>query len=101
MFRQINFIQEKDLGFDKEAVITAIFDYGEEAKYNTLKHALLSESYVSSVSVASRIPSGSLSTVGRVPVEGQTELSSITYVHVTFDYFKTLGIKPDARTIIF
>jgi putative ABC transport system permease protein len=29
MFRQINFIQNKELGFDKEAVITTIFDYGD------------------------------------------------------------------------
>ncbi len=93
MFRQINFIQNKELGFDKEAVITAIFDYGEEEEYNTLKHALLSESCVSSVSVASRIPSGSLSTVGVVKVEGQTEFINIPYVHVDFDYFETLGIE--------
>jgi putative ABC transport system permease protein len=94
MLRQIRFIQEKNLGFDKEAVLTAIFDFGDEAKYNTLKQALLSESYVSSVSVASRIPSGSLNNEGRVLPEGQTDDIAINYVHVTFDYFRTLGIKP-------
>ncbi len=93
MFRQISFIQNKELGFDKEAVITAIFDFGEEEEYNTLKHALLSESFVTSVSVASRIPSGSLSTVGVVQVEGTTEFIEIPYVHVNFDYFTTLGIE--------
>ncbi|NQT77419.1 MAG: ABC transporter permease [Bacteroidetes bacterium] len=93
MFRQINFIQNKELGFDKEAVITTVFDYGAEATYNTLKHALLSQSYVSSVSTASRIPSGSLNNEGGVLPEGKTEPSAIPYVHVNFDYFKTLGIK--------
>lgn len=93
MFRQINFIQNKELGFDKEAVITTIFNYGEEEEYNTLKHALLSESCVSSVSVASRIPSGSLGTVGVVQVEGKTDFIPIPYVHVDFDYFETLGIE--------
>jgi len=93
MFRQINFIQNKELGFDKEAVITTIFDFGDEATYNTLKHALLGQSYVSNVSVASRIPSGSLSNYGNVIPEGQTERISISYVHVNFDYFKTLGIE--------
>lgn len=93
MYRQIDFIQSKELGFDKEAVITTIFDYGEEEEYNTLKHALLSESCVTSVSVASRIPSGSLSNVGVVKVEGKTEFIEIPYVHVDFDYFKTLGIE--------
>ena len=93
MFRQIHFIQNKELGFDKEAVITTVFDYGDETKYNTLKHALLSQSYVSSVSVASRIPSGSLNNESYVLAEGQTERYLIPYVHVNFDYFKTLGIK--------
>ena len=94
MFRQISFLETKNLGFDKEAVITAVFDFGDEAKYNTLKNELLSKSYVSSVSVASRIPSGSLSNEGGVLPEGQTEPRPIPYVHVTFDYFKTLGIVP-------
>ena len=94
MFRQINLLETKNLGFDKEAVITAVFDFGDETKYNTLKNELLSKSYVSSVSVASRIPSGSLSNEGGVLPEGQTESRAIPYVHVTFDYFKTLGIVP-------
>ncbi len=41
MFRQINFIQNKALGFDQEAVITSIFDFGDEAKYNTLKTGIV------------------------------------------------------------
>jgi putative ABC transport system permease protein len=94
MLRQISFIQKKDLGFDKGAVLTSVFDFGDEAKYNSLKQALLSESFVSGVSVASRIPSGSLSNEGRVRLEGQADGIAISYVHVTFDYFRTLGIEP-------
>ena len=94
MFRQVSYLETTDLGFKKESVITAIFDFGDETKYNTLKHELLSKSYVSSVSVASRIPSGSLSNLGGVLPEGQTESIEIPYVHVNFDYFKTLGIEP-------
>jgi len=94
MFRQVRFLETTDLGFKKESVITAIFDFGDEAKYNTLKHELLNKSYVSSVSVASRIPSGSLSNKGSVLPEGQTKSIEIPYVHVDFDYFRTLGIKP-------
>nr|NQU90129.1 ABC transporter permease [Bacteroidota bacterium] len=93
MFRQINFLRNTALGFDKEAVITAVFDYGDEATYNSLKQALLGQSYVSSVSVASRIPSGSLSNKGSVLPEGKTEPREIPYVHLNFDYFKTLGIE--------
>jgi putative ABC transport system permease protein len=94
MFRQISFLETKNLGFDKEAVITSIFDFGDETKYNTLKNELLSKSYVTGVSVASRIPSGSLSNQSYVVPEGQEEQFLIPYVHINFDYFKTLGIKP-------
>lgn len=94
MFRQISFLETKNLGFDKEVIITAVFDYGDETKYNTLKNELLSKSYVSSVSVASRIPSGSLSNQSYVLPEGQEEQTLIPYVHINFDYFETLGIKP-------
>ena len=94
MYGQINFLETKDLGFEKEAVITTIFDYGDEAKYNTLKHELLSKSYVSNVSVASRIPSGDLGNQSYAKAEGQEESILIPYVHVTFDYFRTLGIEP-------
>lgn len=94
MFRQINFLQDKELGYEKEAVLTAIFDFGDEAKYNTLKQALLEQSFVSNVSTASRIPSGDLGNRGTVVPEGQEESIQIPYVHVNFDYFRTLGIKP-------
>ncbi len=94
MFRQISFLETKNLGFDKEAVITSIFDFGDETKYNTLKNELLSKRYVTGVSVASRIPSGSLSNQSYVVPEGQEEQFLIPYVHINFDYFKTLGIKP-------
>jgi putative ABC transport system permease protein len=93
MFRQINFLQNKDLGFDKDFVLTSIFDFGDEAKYNTLKQALLKNTDVMSVAVASRIPSGSLNNEGTVLPEGQAEPITIPYVHVTFDYFKILGIE--------
>lgn len=94
MLRQISFLQDKDLGFDKEAVLHSIFDFGDEAKYNNLKQILLNKTFVSSVSTASRIPSGLLNNQSYVRTEGQEEAILIPYVHVNFDYFRTLGIKP-------
>lgn len=93
MFRQINFLQNKDLGFNKEAVLTSVVDFGDGEKYNTLKHALLDLNMVSDVSSASRIPSGSLNNLGKVIAEGQEEGTTIPYVHVNFDYFEVLGIQ--------
>ncbi len=92
MSRQINLLQQKELGFDKEAVLLSVVDFGNEEKYNTLKEALLNQSFVSSVSSASRVPSGSLNNEGGILLEGGTENIAIAYVHINFDYFETLGI---------
>ncbi|MDO9510407.1 MAG: ABC transporter permease [Bacteroidales bacterium] len=93
MLRQIQFLKQKDLGFEKNAVLTAVFDLGSEEKYNALKQTLIAQNCVSAVSTASRIPSGSLNNEGGVLPEGQTEPKSIPYVHVNFDYFESFGIK--------
>jgi len=94
MLRQINFLQNKTLGFDKEYVLVAnVNDYGDEAKYISLKQALLEQSIVKSVSTASRVPSGDLNNWGAAMPTEQTEWITLPTVHVQFDYFKTLGIK--------
>lgn len=94
MFRQIRFLQHRDLGFDKEYVlISDVNTFENERKYMTLKQTLLEQNFVVSVSTASRIPSGSLNNWGTVLPQGQKEPIKIPYVHVHFDYFNTLGIK--------
>jgi len=92
MFRQINFLQKKDLGFNKDHVMVSVVEFGDGEGYNTLKDALQDLSFVSSVSQASRVPSGSLGNQGGILPEGQTEYHTIPFVHINFDYFKTLGI---------
>ncbi|MBI9035563.1 MAG: ABC transporter permease [Bacteroidales bacterium] len=93
MFRQIQYLKQKDLGFEKDYVlVSTVDDFGEEGKYNTLKHALLNQSMISHVSSASRVPSDDLSDFGGVRVSDQTEGIKIAYVHINYDYFETLGI---------
>ncbi len=94
MLRQIKFLQNKELGFDKEQVLVSVVDdFVSENKYNTLKNALLDNSIVSSVSSASRVPSDPLSDIGGLIPNRQTQWVEIPYVHTNFDYFGTLGIK--------
>lgn len=94
MLRQINFLQNKTLGFDKEYVLVAnVNDYGDEGKYLSLKQALLEQSIVTGVSSASRVPSGELNNRGAAIPEEQTEYIGLPFVHIQFDYFETLGIK--------
>ncbi|MFA6127698.1 MAG: ABC transporter permease [Bacteroidales bacterium] len=94
MFRQIRFLQNTDLGFDKENVITSeVQTFGNEEKYMTLKRALLDQSMVVCVSAGSRIPSEDLSNYGGVIPQGQEKPITIPYAHVHFDYLNTLDIK--------
>lgn len=93
MLRQINFLQNKSLGFDKEYVLVAnVNDYGKEVKYLSLKQTLLEQSIVQSVSTASRLPSGRLNNWGAAKLTKEAEWIRLPIVHVQFDYFNTLGI---------
>jgi putative ABC transport system permease protein len=95
MFRQISFMKNKELGFEKDYVLVSVVDdFGDEQKFNTLKQELLNQSNVLSVSQASRVPSYDLSDYGEVVLQGEKEQILIPYVHVNYDYFKTLGILP-------
>lgn len=93
MLRQINYLQNKDLGFQKENIyITEFDDFSNVDKYLAFKHALLSQSSVEFVSAASRVPSGDLNNFALILPQGDTEPITLPYVHVSFDYFETLGI---------
>ncbi len=93
MFRQISFMKNKELGFDKDYVIVSeVDDFGSNEKYNTLKEELLGMSEVVNVSQASRVPSYDLSDYGVVKLTEESEKVVVPYVHVNYDFFRTLGV---------
>jgi len=94
MFRQINYLQQKELGFNKEYILVSeVGDFEDVDRYNTLKQALLQQSVVISVSSASRVPSDDLNNWGGLLPQGQTEWITMPFVHIHHDYFETLGIE--------
>jgi len=95
MFSQIHFLQNKKLGFNKEyTVISEVSNTSDNIeKYTALKQALLKESTVKSVSIASRIPSDPLTDGGTLIPQGQSQSIELPFVHVHYDYFETLGIE--------
>jgi len=94
MFSQIHFLQNKNLGFNKEYTLISEVNHPADdiVKYNAMKQALLKESVVRSVSMASRIPSDPLTDGGTVIPQGQTKPIELPFVHVHDDYFEILGI---------
>jgi putative ABC transport system permease protein len=94
MVSQIRFLQNKNLGFDKEyMLISEISNTSEDmGKYLALKQALLEQSAVKGVSIASRVPSDPLTDGGTLTPQGQSKPIELPFVHVHDDYFETLGI---------
>jgi putative ABC transport system permease protein len=95
MLRQLDFLENKPLGFEKEYVAAAeVQAFTNLSKYRSLKSTLLRESNIISVTSASRIPSDTWTNYGGFLPEGQSDIITMPIGHVNFDYFETLGIKP-------
>ncbi len=94
MMQQLNYLQNKKLGYDKELILVSEGSSFENVeKFNALKSALMQQSDVLNVASASRIPSDDLNNIGSFLPDGQTESIYMPIVHISYDYFQTLGIK--------
>jgi len=60
VFQQLNYIQNKSLGFDKEHIVTIRNNPGLANSFQSFKDELLSNSNIKDVALSSRIPSGRL-----------------------------------------
>lgn len=60
VFQQLNYMRQKSLGFDKEHIVTLLYNNGLNATYETFRTGLLQNSYVKNATRSSRIPSGRL-----------------------------------------
>lgn len=93
IFRQIQFIQSRDLGFDKDRVIVVKTRKELRVKYDTIKQRLLEESGVLNVTAASSIP---LHISNNNPVywegRGPENYFSMNFACVDYDYFETFGM---------
>jgi putative ABC transport system permease protein len=95
MLRQLDFLENKPLGFNKEYVAAAeIQGFASLSKYRSLKSTLLQNSNITAVSAGSRVPSDTWTNYGSFQPKGQSEPITMPIGHVNFDYFETLGIEP-------
>jgi len=93
MFRQMHFIRNRKLGFNKEhIVVLQNHERDNRQKYELFKNTLLQNNRILSVASASRVPSDDLNNGGGIWHEGLTDGIVIRIVHVDFDYFETIGI---------
>jgi putative ABC transport system permease protein len=97
VFQQLNYIQNKSLGFDKDHVVTVRYNSGLDHSYQSFKDELLSNSNIREVALSSRIPSGRLlDSQGSQLNRGDSLAPSkadIKYVVADEDFIPTYGIK--------
>ncbi len=94
VFRQLNFIRHRDLGFNREQVISLPINRAITASYDSFKNELLQNSGVVQVTAAISRPNQ----VGNVnPVywegRGPDQYQAIRFVSADFDYIKTFEME--------
>jgi putative ABC transport system permease protein len=99
VYRQLNFLQTKDLGFDKDHVITTGY-YGElHEQYESFRNGLLASSNIKEISRSSRVPSGRLlDSQGSARVLTQTDTlpmsgADLKSLRVDYHFVPTYGLE--------
>ena len=91
--RQLNFIKQRDTGFQKDNLIILKLN-GPESKrnYSLIKNELVKIAAVKSVTASSNIPVGGLTSNGYIP-EGSPAPNLINVLDVDNNFLDTYGIK--------
>ncbi|MCJ7686016.1 MAG: FtsX-like permease family protein, partial [Desulfobacteraceae bacterium] len=93
IYKQIQYIRSKDLGFNKDQIVVLRARRPLRLKYETIKERLLAHPEILHVSAASSIP---LQVSNNNPVywegRGPDSYVRMNFVCVDYDYFETLGM---------
>ena len=93
VFSQLNFIQNKDLGFDTQNVLV-VRNFRDVAEHRVfLKQELAKNPAITAVSINERVPAGSGSFVWRISKEGEEEERWVQQFTGDEDMFETLGFR--------
>jgi putative ABC transport system permease protein len=94
VFKQMHFIRSKDLGFDREQLVTIRTSQELRKNYEAIKQELLKDRRIQHVTAASSMP---LNVNNNNPVywEGRTadHLEQMNFACVDYDYFETFDMK--------
>jgi len=92
---QMFYIQNKELGFDKEHLVYIDLLGNLKTRFDTVKNELLKKPEINSVTVAQSLPNNAGNNAGGLDWEGRPGdvRGSMNFVSVEKDYFKTVGIE--------
>jgi len=93
--RQMRYMQHKDLGFDRDSLLTLRIFPEVGQHYDTLKTELMKKPSIAGVTRSLQHPMNIASTVGALDWEGKDpeESISMNWDYIGFDYFQTLGLE--------
>jgi len=94
IFQQLKFLQQKNLGFDKEQLLYVALKNDLPAKAQLIKADLLSQTSISGVSASSNNLINVLRSTGGIEWEGKTAEDKIlmTHMNVDDDFLSTVGM---------
>ncbi|MBN3518572.1 ABC transporter permease [Algoriphagus lutimaris] len=94
--RQLDFMQSKDLGFQKDDIVVLPASPAIVENYQIIKDRFLNNPGISGVTISSRVPSGRLldSQGGSAEVNGEMSQLDVRIadIHVGHEFIKTYGI---------
>ncbi|MDX1585383.1 MAG: ABC transporter permease [Balneolaceae bacterium] len=97
VYNQLDFMRNKDLGFDKENIVVLPSSNRINSNYENIRQRLLGHPGILNVSVSSRVPSGRLldsqDTQAEVDGELQQINTRIADIHVSHNFMETFGIE--------
>ncbi len=94
IYDQMQYLRSKDLGFDKEQVATLELRGGAFEQLDVLRHRLLENPNISTVTSSSSVPGAGYPNY-LIPVEnneGAMEDLGVNVLEVDFEYFPALGV---------
>ena len=94
IYDQMQFVRSKDLGFDKDQVVTFQLRGESFRKWDVLKNRLEQNPFISSVATAGTVPGDGYSK-NLIPVEnkvGVMDELGVNLFQVDFEYFPTIGV---------
>jgi putative ABC transport system permease protein len=97
VFRQLQYMQEKSLGFDRDHIMTMGYNGGISDRYESFRTELLANSNIKSIGRSSRIPTGRLLDAQGAAIEKGDTLAQVKVdikcIAADFDFNKTYGVK--------
>ena len=97
VYKQLNYMQNKSLGFDREHIITMSYNGALNNTYESFRNELLSNNIIKKVARSSRIPTGRLLDAMGTKINRGDSLvpanADLKFVSADYEFLSTYGVK--------